>query len=150
MKKRFIFLLFMVCLYFTGAQGVDLIRFNLDLESLSSLSQQDVDLLIEEENLLVLDGILSSVMYEDDKILLTLLNGKWEGTESVQTYQAKIELDEAAWADVFPIRPPRNPGDEIIYVNSYLLVLGRPVSYSRENGQLILTIAASDLRVITQ
>lgn len=150
MKRILITLIFFLCLLTIYSQGEDSMRFDVDLEVLSTMSDSQIDQLIENENLLVIDGILSSFFHEGDQIILTVLNGKWKGTESVQYYQAKIILSAAEWSNAFPERPPRNPGNEIIHLNSYILVLGKMTSSEYEDGFRRVILNAVDLRVISQ
>lgn len=150
MKRIIITLIFFISMLSLCAQSEDIIRFDLDLQKLSIMSDSELDSLIQNGNILILDGILSSVSHNGNQIILTILNGKWKGTESVQTYQAKINLSAENWSNVFPERPPRNPVDEIINLNSYILVLGKITSSEYNNNLQFVTLDAMDIRVISQ
>lgn len=124
-------------------------RFDLDLQMLNSLSRSELMDIAEKKELLVLDGLLSSIYHGPDNIVLTIVNGQWKGTESIDMYSCEVILDKESWLGVFPERRPRDPGEEVLFVNTYVLILGTLQDVKTINNENIIQMSGLQIRDIS-
>jgi len=154
--KKFFFSICFIFFSFTSlvfSQQLN-VQLDLDLKTISLMSDSDFNKLVDEQVIVALDGLLSSVIHRTtsegkNQIVLSIINGKWQGTEKIEVFQCDVILDDPKWQEFFPERMPRTPGDEIIQVNSYLLILGPLEGIEYRNGQKIILINGSKLRKIS-
>ncbi len=108
---------------------------DLDLEALNFLNAEEMEELIDNGKFIVIDGLLSAVNHSENEIYLTILNGQWNGTASIDMFQSTVILPRDSWIGIFPERTLREPDEKVISVNSFLLILGVLESFE-ENGEL--------------
>jgi len=156
MKIRFFLLFLIFSLTFINSETQNnLLRFDLDLKTLSNMDRNEIQGLINDGVVVAIDGLLSSITHSDYNgdglidIVLTIVNGKWQQTESIEMYQCEILLKQEEWSDVFPERLPRDPGEDIIQVNSYMLIMGSIKEIQMIEGKIRLIINGQQLRKIS-
>lgn len=151
MKKSCIasVILIFLSLFSVSAQQSGQVRLDMDFIKLNSADSYTIDELISNEDIIIVDGLLSNVIHYGDEIHLTIINGQWNGTQSIEMFESTIILPRDLWIDIFPERIPRNPPSTIIQLNSYLLIMGNIKEYSSLNGHKVFTIYGMQLRELS-
>ncbi|MBN1647745.1 MAG: hypothetical protein JW874_06920, partial [Spirochaetales bacterium] len=68
---------------------------------------------------------------------ITLLFGKWEGFSDLETYMAVMFFRGPHFAEIIPVRPPRQVTPELIVINKNLTILCQLTGLEEKDGQKI-------------
>jgi hypothetical protein len=107
------------------------VDFSVSLKTIAAAASGET--ILPEGKLFVLDGTVSDVTVlnkEEDsfRARIELISGEWIGTEDVKSYSCWIEFSGPGFFKSFPARPPQNPTPDMVFLNSRLLVVARPLT----------------------
>ncbi len=123
------------------------------VKSLNLASAQELNSYIDSRLWVVLDGSLSSITRlsgRDEEYLIetSLVQGEWQDLERVVKYNCRAIFQGDYWMDIIPDRVPRDPSDDMILLNTHVLILGQLVSYEQSDGMNIPYILVDQIRKI--
>ncbi len=157
MKKILIiiFTLFSVLLHSQDSYswGPDNFSFMTTIKSLNQASAEELESYISKGVWVALDGSLSAITKlsaKDEEYLIevSLVQGEWQDLDKVEKYSCKAIFQGDYWLNIIPERVPRQVNKEMILLNSHVLVLGKLVSYERNDGYFIPYLLVSQIRKI--
>ena len=107
------------------------VDFSVSLKTVAAAASSGAAL--PEGRLFVLDGTVSDVSVLDKeqasfRARIELISGEWIGTEDVKSYSCWIEFSGPAFFKSFPARAPKDPTPDMVFLNSRLLVVVRPLA----------------------
>lgn len=157
MKKIMMVLFFFSTISIFSQEGsftdLENFSFNTTVKSLNTATSEELKSYIDRGIWVVLDGSLSSITKlsgkdEDYLIETSLVQGEWQELEKVVKYTCRAIFQGNQWMNIIPDRVPRNPTEEMILLNSHVLVLGQLVSYEQVDGKFIPYLLVSQIRKI--
>jgi len=156
MKKMpfiYMFLVFCISLSAQEERIADDLAFTVTVKDLSISSADELNLLVESETLLLLDGSLSSLTLlsgkEEEYLLEALLvQGEWKNLDEVIKYECRLIFQGNSWKEIVPDRTPRKVSEGMILLNSHVLVLGRLVGFDIVDGKPISYLLVDNIREI--
>jgi hypothetical protein len=101
---------------------------------------------------LILQGSVASTMLLDPaeesyQAIVELVSSEWNGLESISVYRVYVLLAGPEFAGRVVERLPRDPGEEIIQINSELLVIGQFIGVAdAPDGSALPVVQAVALR----
>jgi hypothetical protein len=108
----------------------DVVDFEASLESIAVQARRAPDQLLENSNVLVIDGVIAAVNVVDPnpesfRAELDLITGEWVGLERVVMYKAAVLVEGAEFAPRIPTRRSRRePPGGTIERNKRVIVVG--------------------------
>jgi hypothetical protein len=143
MKKYTFILLFALILSGLSAQAST----DQELQINFDLSLKDIVLMVESGQIseidmnqyIILDGVVSDrqVLFSDEENYVGVFEisyGEWEGLESVGMYKCYVQIQGLEFASMIPARRSRTPNPLEILLNTHILVLGKYLGYSEDEG----------------
>jgi hypothetical protein len=112
------------------------VDFSVSLKTVAAAASGEA--VLPEGKLFVLDGTVSDVSVLDKeqasfRVRIELISGEWIGTEDVKSYSCWIEFSGPAFFKSFPARAPQNPTPDMVFLNSRLLVVARPLTMTKSH-----------------
>ena len=106
------------------------VDFSVSLKTLTAVAAGKAPL--PTGKLVVLDGTVSDVNIINKEeatflVRIELISGEWIGFEDVKSYTCYIDFSGPEFFKIFPARAPKNPSPEMVFLNTRLVVIGRPV-----------------------
>ena len=157
MKKNAVILIFFftVSLYSQDANlsNMDNFSFIPTVKNLNMASARELNSYIENGLWVVLDGSLSSITRlsgRDEEYLIetSLVQGEWQDLEKVVKYTCRAIFQGDSWMEIIPERVPREPSENMIILNTHVLVLGQLISFEQSEGMNIPYILVDQIRKI--
>lgn len=150
----------LVCMLFVSvvafAAGPDdfeaVIDFDMSLPRLYQLVQDGAYDLIDSDRYMILQGSVASTTVLDPNeesylSLLEIVGGEWIGLESISVYRIYVLLVGPKFAARVPNRIPRDPGPEVILINSSVMVVGQFIDVlDEEDGSITPVVQAIEIR----
>ena len=111
-----------------------IVDFSVTLKDLAAAS--DGTARLPDGRFVVLNGTVSDVNVIDKeqasfRVRIELITGEWIGTEDVKSYSCYVDFSGPEFFKVFPVRPPRTPGEGTVVIDSRVIVVGRPVEVTK-------------------
>lgn len=159
-KHFFIVLLLFFCVL-AGIHGQSkddfaaLVDFTLDMETLADLASSGEDVFSEDAPLVIITGAVAARIVlqpgpEDYLSEIELLDGRWQGVESVTTFRCIVQFRGPEYENFVPARRSRRPPPEEIPLNATVMVVGRPVSTRSTNTGTLAVLDGFFVRVLEQ
>jgi len=131
-----------------------IVDFQATLESLARQAARQPDALIQNEDVLILDGVVSSVSVlnsepESFRAEIELVTGEWVGLERIVMYKAVVQVSGPDFAPRIPTRRSRSrPPGGVIERNQRVVVVGTvsDVTNDSQTGRTIPVIDAFYVR----
>jgi len=104
--------------------------------------------------LFVLDGTVADLTVLDKergsfRARIELISGEWIGTEDVKSYACLVEFSGPGFFKSFPARAPKEPAADMVFLNSRLLVVARPIGLTTSHqGEKRMLLEGLYIRVI--
>ncbi len=115
-----------------------LVDFDTDLISLARMNPAERAAMVEDDRFLLLEGVTSSYLNGEDGTVVELVEAEWQGTEEVFLYRLRTIFNGVAWAERFPERPPREPAEGYVPLNSRILIVARFLPETAPDGTPVL------------
>jgi hypothetical protein len=128
------------------------VDFSVSLKSLAAAAAGEASL--PSGRLFVLDGTVSDLTVLDKeqgsfRARIELISGEWIGTEDVKSYACLIDFSGPGFFKMFPARAPRDPSPDMVFLNSRVLVVARPIGLTTSHqGEKRVQLEGIYVRVI--
>ena len=156
MNKVLFFSVLFICfaLYSLAADYSELesmINMDISLKELSLSTPDELDSIINSDRYIIIEGSVASITEierSDNKLILDIqiINGQWIGLEKVEVYKCIINLTGKEWENRFPKRVSREPADDVVLLNSHILVIGKAVDYVIVDSKIVTVVEAEYIR----
>lgn len=162
MKNRnLVLVLFLLFFALSGVYGqeqeefANLVNFGIDLETLSAMAAEQPGFFSDDAPLVIVTGSVASRLAirpgpEDYLAEIELVDGRWQGVESVTTFRCIVRFEGPDYVSFVPARRSRRPPPEEIPLNASIIVIGKPVDVRETDSGAEAVLLGYFVRVMGQ
>ncbi len=157
MKNKLVYIILFVCFSLFAQEatlnGPENFSFTTTIKYLNFCTVSELNSLMENETWLLLDGSLSSLTLlsakgEEYLLEALLVQGEWKEMDEVLKYECKLIFKGDYWENIVPERTPRKVSEDMILLNSHVLVLGKVIGHESVENTNIPYIKVNQIRII--